>query len=86
MHTVEALEEALVLAKELGYAVRQEWLGGVGGGACEYKGHRWLYVDLSLTPIEQIEQVATALRGNEKLSLSAVRPALRKILGLRMSA
>ena len=62
MHTVELLEEALELAAQLGYAVRQEWLGGSGGGGCEIKGRKHLFLDLALSPLEQLEQVAQAIR------------------------
>jgi hypothetical protein len=64
MHTVELIEEAIQLARSLGFNIRQEWLGGAGGG-CEIKGQRWIFVDLSLAPLEQLDQV-----------LSAIRPAL----------
>jgi hypothetical protein len=71
MHTVELLEEALQTARSLGFTVRQEWLGG-GGGGCEIKGKRWLFVDLSLPAIEQLDQVLSAIRPylNESVSVS----------------
>lgn len=62
MHTVELLDEALDLAAQLGYAIRQEWLGGSGGGGCEIKGRKCLFLDLALSPLEQLEQVAAAIR------------------------
>jgi hypothetical protein len=61
MHTVDLLEQALSLAATLGIRVRQEWLGGSGGGCCEIRGQRWLFVDLALAPAEQFAQVASAL-------------------------
>ena len=54
MHTVELLEEALAVAEQLGFAIRHEWMGGTGG-ACEIAGKLWLFVDLSLTTDEQLE-------------------------------
>ena len=45
MHTVELMEQAVVVAKALGYGVRQEWLGGCGGGACEVGGRKWIFLD-----------------------------------------
>ena len=62
MHTVELLDEALVLAAQLGFAIRQEWLGGSGGGGCEIKGRKCLFLDLALSPLEQLDQVAQAIR------------------------
>jgi hypothetical protein len=61
MHTVDLLEQALALAASLGVRVRQEWLGGSGGGSCEIRGQRWLFIDLALTPAEQFAQVSEAL-------------------------
>jgi len=61
MHTVELLELALSAARELGYEVREEWLGGIGGGACLVKGRWRLFVDLNQTPRERLEQTLDAL-------------------------
>lgn len=61
MHTVELLEEAMQFAQSLGFAIRQDWLSG-SGGPCEIKGKRWLFVDLSLTHREQLDQVVAAIR------------------------
>jgi hypothetical protein len=62
MHTVEVLERLKEVAENAGYTVRQEWLGGAGGGACQFAGRKWIFIDLSLTVIEQLDQVAGALR------------------------
>jgi len=62
MHTVELLSRALLVAESLGYEIRHEWLGGGSGGACEFSGKKWLFVDLALNPVEQFEQVIEALR------------------------
>jgi len=62
MHTVEILDQALNLAVRLGYTVRQEWFAGSGGGGCEVKGRKFLFLDLDLSPEEQLEQVVAALR------------------------
>ena len=62
MHTVDLLEQACEIAEQLGYHTRQEWLGGSGGGACEFAGRKWIFVDLALSVFEQLEQVTEALR------------------------
>ena len=62
MHTVEMLAEGLNLVKRLGYEVRQDWLGGNGGGACELKGRKILFLDLALGPADQLELVLTVLQ------------------------
>jgi hypothetical protein len=63
MHTVELLQEAVEAAKRLGYEVRQDWLGGDGGGHCLVRGRKWLLLDLAQSADEQLDVVADALRG-----------------------
>jgi len=62
MHTVELLEEATAVAAGLGYKIRQEWFGGSAAGACEFNGQKWIFIDLSLSTREQLDQVLGALR------------------------
>ncbi len=62
MHTVELMEAALELTGRLGYRVRQEWLGGMGGGGCELKGRKVFFLDLALMPDEQFDQLLDTLR------------------------
>jgi hypothetical protein len=76
MHTVESLERLKELAAEAGYTVRHEWLGGVGGGACEFAGRKWIFVDLSLSVLEQHDQVASALRDDPVVQFTTQRPKL----------
>jgi len=63
MHTVELLQEALEAARQLGYEVRQDWLGGNGGGHCLVRGRKWLLLDVAQSADEQFNVVAEALRG-----------------------
>ena len=86
MHTVELLSECLTVAQRLGYKVRQEWLGGIGGGACDFGGHRWIFVDLGLNANEQLEQAASALREDPELNRVELSPPLSRILELRRAA
>jgi hypothetical protein len=85
MHTVELLEEALQLAAALGINVRQDWLSG-SGGACEIKGKRWLFVDLSLSHVEQLDQVLAALRDVPALSGKTLSPPLQRLVAPRKAA
>jgi len=62
MRTVEMLERLKEMAENAGYTVRHEWLGGVGGGACEFAGRKWIFIDLSLSVVEQLDQIALALQ------------------------
>jgi hypothetical protein len=72
MHTVELLQEAVDTARRLGYEVRQDWLGGDGGGHCIVRGRKWLLLDLAQTADEQLDVVADALRG-EKTAVRVVK-------------
>ena len=82
MHTVELLEEALAAAERLGYGVRHEWLGGSGGGFCEFGGRKWIFVDLALNNVEQLEQVTAALKQDPGLGWLELSRPLRRLCEL----
>ena len=86
MHTVERLEQAIELAVQLGFEVRQDWFAGTTGGACELKGRRWLFIDLALSPSEQLDQVLEALANVADLDRSSIEPHLQKLLNPRKAA
>ncbi len=86
MHTVDLLDEAVALAERLGYRVRNEWLGGSGGGGCEVRGSRWIFLDLALGPAEQLEQVLATLRREPAVATLPMPQPLRDCLLLRKSA
>jgi hypothetical protein len=81
MHTVDLLEQAVAMAESVGYAVRQEWLGGAGGGSCEIRGRKWLFVDLALTPAEQLSQVLEVLRSTNELAHVTNEPEQATLAG-----
>ena len=89
MHTVELLEEAIAVARRIGYQVRHEWFGGSGGGACEIKGRKAIFLDLALDPADQLEQILGALRreplADEGLATPLSYP-LRELLQTRKIA
>ena len=62
VHTVDLLEEAIRVATHMGFEVRREWLSGKKGGACRLGQKHLLFVDLSLSAAEQLEQVVGSLR------------------------
>jgi hypothetical protein len=86
MHTVEILEQALDLAVRLGYTVRQECFAGSGGGACQLKGRKILFVDLDLGPAEQLDQVATALQHEPITATLPISRELGELLKVRKIA
>ena len=86
MHTVELLGHALDLAVRLGYTVRQEWLAGSGGGGCELKGRKLLFLDLDLGPADQLEQTLGALRYERNAQNLPMPEELRGLLRVRKIA
>ena len=86
MHTVELLDEALTLAGEMGYRIRTEWLDGSGGGDCEIGGQKWIFLDLALSPVEQLEQVLDTLRREPDAQSRSMSAQLRQRVEVRKSA
>ncbi len=76
MHTVELLQEAVEAARRLGFEVRQDWLGGNGGGHCLVRGRKWLLLDASQTAEEQLSVVTDALRDEPGLANLVRSPEL----------
>ena len=86
MHTVELLDQAIALAGRCGFVVRQDWFGGSAAGACEFQGRRWIFIDLALTPREQLDQVLKALRALPSIAPDQVPAQLHTMLNLRKAA
>lgn len=84
MHSLEILQEALRVAKRLGYGIRQEWIGS-GGGVCQIRGRRWLFVDLSQSVNEQLALVCDVLRQHPQIGEVAMSDALRRYLSRRLA-
>jgi hypothetical protein len=70
----------------MGYGIRHEWLGGTGGGACEFGGKKWIFVDLALSVIEQLDQVTGALRDDPACHVVEMPAAVGAALGVRRAA
>ena len=86
MHTVEMLEQSLQAAQALGYTIRHEWLDGNGGGACEFGGKKWIFVDLALNTVEQLEQVSEALQDDPRVSQATLPTPIARLLERRKAA
>ena len=86
MHTIEALEEAIAAAEALGYGIRREWMGGCGGGVCEIAGRKWIFIDLSMTAAEQLDQIVISLGEDPAIYGQTLSPQLSRLLGIRKSA
>jgi hypothetical protein len=85
MHTVDLLAQALATAQRLGFRVRQEWLGGMGG-ACELRGQKWLFLDEALSPAEQLAVVLDALREDPGFARLSVDSEMARLVNLRKAA
>jgi hypothetical protein len=86
MHTVVLLAHALNLAEQLGYVIRQEWLDGGGGGGCELRGRKFLFIDLATSPADQFDRVLRVLRSESRAVELTMPRELRSALQLRKSA
>jgi hypothetical protein len=86
MHTVQLLNEALDAARRLGYDVRQDWLGGNGGGHCLVRGRRMLILDVAQSSDEQLDIVADALRGEKQVATLKVSRNLAERIASRAAA
>ncbi len=86
MRTVELLKQCCETAEKLGYQIRHEWLGGSGGGACEFGGRKWIFVDLALNTEEQLAQVSEALQQDPGVHLCSLSNQLSRHLGIRRAA
>jgi hypothetical protein len=86
MDSVELLEEAIRAARQVGYEIREDWLGGSGGGACVVRGRKMLFLDLSLGPRQRLDQVLAGLRSDSKSAEITMTTTLRRILDARKAA
>ena len=82
MHTVELLHYATELARTMGYEIREEWLGGTGGGSCEFGGRKWIFLDIAHNPMEQLEKVTDVLCQDPAIQLIELPSPLRKLWGI----
>lgn len=86
MHTVELLEQSLAAVKRLGYRVRSEHLDGGRGGVCEFGGRRWLFLDISKAPLEQLHEVLQLLRDDPRTAALTLAPELAGLIRTRRAA
>ena len=88
MHTVESFEQAIETAKGLGFHIRMEWLGGSGGGDCEIRGQKWIFIDLALNAAEQLDQVLSAIsrEADEHVLPLPIHPQVQGLINLRKTA
>ncbi len=73
MDTINQLEQKLAQLQRLGYAVRYDWFGGTGGGACQLGNQKCLFLDLALGAHDHLHLVDEVLQS--ELPGSAQRAA-----------
>ena len=73
MNTIERIDQLTEIAQQLGYRIRHDYFGGTGGGKCEFAGQKWLFIDLALTSIEQLDQLKDALADEPLLQTVAAK-------------
>ena len=74
MSTIERIEQLIEMAQQLGYRIRHDYFGGTGGGKCEFGGQKWIFIDLALTSVEQLDQLHEALANEPLLPTLAGSP------------
>lgn len=82
LSSLKLLKEALGLLEACGYTIRQECLEGTLGGACAVKGRKLFFLDVRLSPQEQLEVVLKALAEERKISDLGISPGLAEMLNL----
>lgn len=85
MELQEQLTSLLDVAESLGITVRRVVSAGVsaehpGGALVKLKGREILFVDPRATIADQLEAVASALRGRPELQEMFLRPEIRQLI------
>jgi len=86
MHTVELLELAIEAAERLNFRIRREWMGGAGGGTCQMKGQRWIFLDLAQDASEHLQLLLEVLRSEPAMANLQLDEELRAMVAIRRSA
>ena len=81
MRTVEKLEALTARAERMGYGIRYEPLGGLGGGVCQFGGKQWLFLDLNLTVTERLDLITESLQKDPSLPINELSDELYSHFG-----
>lgn len=77
MDLANRLDQLLTVAEEIGLDVRAEPMGGEGGGLCQLRGQRVLFVDTSADLATRYDRTLTALAPLPELDERYLLPELR---------
>lgn len=64
--TLGLLEEAMQLARDLGYRVREEPLGDLPGGACAVGGHRQILLNAAQPSLQRLDTLLDVLAADAR--------------------
>jgi hypothetical protein len=80
MNEQRILEELLTLLDANGVAIRNEPLGGSGGGLCTVKGRQTFFVDTQAAPADVAALCAQALPKVTDVETIYIRPEVRQFI------
>jgi hypothetical protein len=80
MNKQRILEELLIILEANGVKIREEPLGGNGGGLCSIKGQRTFFVDTQAPSAEMAEICAEAVSQVVDIEQMYIRPEIREYI------
>ena len=80
MNEQRILEELLILLESAGVAIRNESLGGSGGGLCTVKGQNIFFVDTQAQSVEVAALCAEALPKVMDIEKVYIKPEVRQFI------
>jgi len=80
MNEKRILEELLALLEENGVTIRNEPLGGSGGGLCSVKGEQLFFVDTQALPTDVAALCAQALCRVVDIEKIYIKPEVRQFI------
>jgi hypothetical protein len=86
MHAAALLAEAINLARQLNYHIREEDLEGAGGGHCSFGGKKWLLLDVTQSAREQLADAVDALRSEPTMEIRRLSPQLAAMMPMKAAA
>lgn len=78
MDATSQIDSIVHLIEQLGIEVRQERLGGSGGGLCRIRGQRVVFVDLDADAATRLDRCVEALAAVPEAAEVYINPDLRE--------
>jgi hypothetical protein len=78
MYEVDKLGHLLESCRAIGIVVRDESLGGGGGGLCRLRGQRVLFVDADADDAGRYEKTISALKDEPEFEQMFLPPVIRE--------